>query len=71
MVHDLEGTRSRCYDVQDVDIVEFTVGDVVEFGYVSTQVEEYVGFDGCLLVFRKLPQGKGARHGSMAKESNA
>lgn len=47
-MHDVEGARFRwCYDVQDVDIVEFSVGDVDECGYVSTQVETYVEFDGC------------------------
>ena len=68
MMHDVKGARCRRYDVQDVDIVEFTVGDVVECGYVSTQVEEYVGFDGCLGL-SKAAQGKGDRRGSMVKES--
>ena len=54
-VHDVEGTRFRCHDVQDVDIMEFSFGDVDECGYVSAQVEKCVEFDGCLGLAEPCP----------------
>ena len=47
-VHDVEGSRLRGHDVEDVDVVEPAFGDVNECGDVAAQVEERVQLDGRL-----------------------
>ena len=58
-VHDVEGAGFRCHDVEDVDIMEFSFGDVDESRYVSAQVEECVQFDGCLGLSEPRPWEEG------------
>jgi hypothetical protein len=44
-VHDIESSRFGNEHIEDIDVVQFAVGDVDKTGNRSTQVEQYVQFD--------------------------
>ena len=45
-IHDIEGTGFRDKHVQNIDVVEFAVGDVNERRDIAAQVEEGMEFYG-------------------------
>jgi hypothetical protein len=47
-VHDVEGAWFRQQDIEDVDVVQFAVGDMDEGRDVATQVQEGMELDGGL-----------------------
>ncbi len=61
-IHDVEGSRFGKKLVEDIDVVQFPVGDVDELGNAAPHVHQ---------VMQNCAQGKSARHKSMVVESRA
>ena len=54
-IHDMQCTGFRQEHVQDIDTVQFSVGNVDEGGDVSVQVEEGVELDSALCLAEPRP----------------
>ncbi len=44
-IHDVEGTRLRQQDIEDIDVVQLAVGNMDKGRNVATQVQQRVPFD--------------------------
>ena len=69
-VHHVERARLGDQEVEDVDIVQFAVGNVDETGNIAAKIEQRVQLDRPL-GGAKRAHGNSARHRSMVVESNA
>ena len=69
-IHHVEGARLGNQHVEDVDIVQFAVGDVDELGIAPRRSSSVCSFTAAL-VLRNLAHGNSDRHKSMVVASRA
>ena len=58
-VHDVESAGLGDQDVQDVDVVQFPLGNMDKFGNAATQVQQRVELDGALSFAKSRPRKQG------------